>query len=405
MAKATTPTLLSLDQFAEVLGIDPFHFNQIVCASFPEDDACNSVWFQNSWQRPGKSSREELARAIGLAEQMISNRVGFFTAPDWTVAEEHHLAPVRLSPEYYAFPRNRLRTLKLNNRYFISGGRLEITKLSTIPVPDYDWDNDNFSEKVVLTASDSSWSGIKAEEVFFFPRDFYPFPLDEWEQPEQYMSPHQAIRNLHIVVEGGNSIKAYGPRAYFVQPKLWERDYIDGDDPDNYISEVDVYRFRTVRDTDAYAPLEFYNQDPRAVDLVLQGYGVMQPHKSAQGVVSIVPAAWNTTTLIWDTSLPPCGGIPFPDMIHCFYRSGWALDAYGRMRAPFDSIVTMLATSLLTSPLCVCTPLDSLVEYWQSEPEQPSSAELACPWGLKRGAYLAWQQVNIYMLELDTLST
>ena len=81
MARANTPTLLSLDRFAQILGVPPAHFAGGYTATvFPVTSSCSQVWFQHAWQAADKVGREELAVAIAGAEGDIASELGYWPA-------------------------------------------------------------------------------------------------------------------------------------------------------------------------------------------------------------------------------------------------------------------------------------------------------------------------------------
>src|SRR5688572_10128086 len=92
MARASTPTLLSLDRWARIMGLNPVHFNGASGDSvWPlTGGVCKDVWPQHSWQSPDIISREELARNIHLAERAITRALGYSPAPTWFAEEEHN---------------------------------------------------------------------------------------------------------------------------------------------------------------------------------------------------------------------------------------------------------------------------------------------------------------------------
>jgi hypothetical protein len=75
MARASTPTLLSLDDFADTLGINPAHFNGAYAGdvAFPKCGDCHDFWSQYAWQCNTGLSRDRLAKVIAEAEQTVSN--------------------------------------------------------------------------------------------------------------------------------------------------------------------------------------------------------------------------------------------------------------------------------------------------------------------------------------------
>ena len=125
MAISSTKTLLSLDRYCTIMGINPVHFNgggSVSLASgktlFPIENASNLVWPQFNWQNHDQVSRDELAVAILNAESEIKSYIGFSVAPDW---EENVRYDMNNSfrPGYGSYSRN----ITLATRKYISGGR------------------------------------------------------------------------------------------------------------------------------------------------------------------------------------------------------------------------------------------------------------------------------------------
>ena len=95
MARASLPTLLSLDRYASIMGIVPAHFNGAYAPSsgstgvFPISQGCKDVWYQHAWQRFDALSREDLAIAIYDAEKDIEAELGYSPGPKWVTNEVH----------------------------------------------------------------------------------------------------------------------------------------------------------------------------------------------------------------------------------------------------------------------------------------------------------------------------
>ncbi|NIM48327.1 MAG: hypothetical protein GTO22_03560, partial [Gemmatimonadales bacterium] len=95
MARATTPTWIPLDRWAELLGISPIHFNGMYIDLGPSGD-CGDTWYQNAWQQTDFVSREDVAVAIREAEMKIASELGYFMLPDWVIDERKKtVRPVR----------------------------------------------------------------------------------------------------------------------------------------------------------------------------------------------------------------------------------------------------------------------------------------------------------------------
>ncbi len=84
MARTNSPTKLPIDRWAEILGMDPRHFNQIT-TSAKAVTTCDVVWKQFAWQENAQISREDVALGVLQAERMIEDYVGYHLVPSWEV--------------------------------------------------------------------------------------------------------------------------------------------------------------------------------------------------------------------------------------------------------------------------------------------------------------------------------
>jgi hypothetical protein len=180
MARATTPTLLSLDRYAKIMGISPAFFNgggDIDLASgavlFPIDNAQNSIWPQYSWQNADQVSREELALEIQTAEQEISDFLGYSPVYKWTESERYYM-PRPYKPEYSGY-RVALnvggedRSLRLKRGYFVSGGRRKSTLVSAALAVVYsDPDADGWNELATVTVAAPAGTASASEIKMYF---------------------------------------------------------------------------------------------------------------------------------------------------------------------------------------------------------------------------------------------
>jgi len=163
MANADTPTLLSLDQYADILGIDPRHFNQVYSADWPVSGACDSVWFQWAWQDPDKASREDLARAIAQAERLIADYIGFWPAPTWVEAEIHRypyqqrMSDGMIGTIYFpALSTTRRKTLRTRWKYYSDAGRRRVDEIELAAAIVYSSpDGDGFDELATISTVDT----------------------------------------------------------------------------------------------------------------------------------------------------------------------------------------------------------------------------------------------------------
>ena len=133
MARASTPTLLSLDQWAQVMGFDLWQFNQIGEGgglTFGRDAQCQTVFYQYSWQKQFLS-REEIAQAITKAEAAIFPLLRFYPSPVYTVSEEHDYPhDARVSQPDWLTPKGQWKSIGLDAKFFCEVGTISRTVIS-----------------------------------------------------------------------------------------------------------------------------------------------------------------------------------------------------------------------------------------------------------------------------------
>lgn len=240
MAIATTPTLLSLDRFAKIVGLSPVHFNGADAGHFfPQRTECKDVWSQWAWQTAAELvSREEIAAEIAKAESDLKESLGYSLAPDWEVREPHTWPGASRHPYpdgYYHSGKG----FALNYGKLLSPGARGATVIREgAEVVFSDEDGDTWEELATIIVNTAV---TDRREVKLFFTDHAGDP--EWE-----------IRPLRDVVLDANAGTAtitcdawllIGPELWFEYPQD-----TDGDNPEaisianteNYVGEVDVYR-------------------------------------------------------------------------------------------------------------------------------------------------------------------
>lgn len=85
MAYSDHETKLSLDRWAELMGVDPiaFHGATVSCSTSVFPPNCNSYWRQFPWQSAANISREALAQAVSSAEKAVEKFLGTSISPKW----------------------------------------------------------------------------------------------------------------------------------------------------------------------------------------------------------------------------------------------------------------------------------------------------------------------------------
>lgn len=156
MARASIATLLSLDRWAQIIGINPAHFNGAYSDTImPQTEACQETWFQHAWQANDRVSREDVAQAIMEVEQDIARVVGYWPAPKWIV-EEVHDYPRHYRPEIIRYGMRDARGFNIGVRTkygkVIAGGQPQRTCYLVAPTVVYsDADGDGIVDMGTIT--------------------------------------------------------------------------------------------------------------------------------------------------------------------------------------------------------------------------------------------------------------
>jgi len=392
MAKASTPTLLSLEQYAEILGCDPRHFNGVVCDAFPVENTVTDVVFKYSWQDVSHASHEEIALGIAQAEQRIADFIGFWPAPQYfedEVTEFPRFNPGGIGAGSFSF--NTINTLYRKPtvhcawKKFIKGGKRRLDLLDDSATIVYsDEDSDGFDETATITVT-----GVVGTDWLL--KEIAVYPTDDTTVTER-------IRGLRIYFSGSDVI-IVGQSVLFVDPILMEyakeSNAIDGDEASNFLSEVYVYREYCSNETNTYASVEFLYQNTDSSTVLpsfSMNYGVLQPYNKERSIVTLFPGTWNTTTLQWDYAAPAL----IPNLVKMHYQAGINSDAQGRMQPTLARAVAALATALITKPVISQGPPDNLQERWQGyiDSKKTQYSVATCPWGMSVGAYEAFSIVR-----------
>lgn len=386
MAIASTETLMSLDQWAAIVGVNPFHFHQGYTDVYMPNSGCDNVWYQYDWMDPGKASREQLARCIAQAEQMIAQLVRFWPAPKFIEDEQRPYPKLRevwsLSGEEVVYPsfRGYRKVVPVEYSHFIQGGRRKVDLLKAdVPVTYSNEDGDNVAERATITLT-TTLSDLQADEVaVFFDSDTRPV---------------RQIRGLYTRISG-NTVTITGWAPQFTNPDLWEvPEAINWSEGAAGVPTVDVYRVWTCSEGEDYAPVEFEWKDVTCQESAT-GYGFLEAHDATKGLVTPIPAEWDADNEEWQRRW--FSSRHEPDKMRLYYLAGWALAPNGQVRAPFDRAIAALSTSLLTEPACGCGGEERRIDQWRYLPtrdDRISFRQMECPWGKAMGAWEAFQMLS-----------
>jgi len=160
-------TLLSLPEYAAVMGVNPVHFAGATAGDiFPIQgggarNACADVWHRYSWQWVDSVSHYDLAEAIQQTELEIAREMGFWPAPVWIYQEVKQYPKHHRQDVYRIGGRNvraQMASIKTNFGKIISGGRRALDPLPTATVGGgslayTDEDGDGFAETATVSVA------------------------------------------------------------------------------------------------------------------------------------------------------------------------------------------------------------------------------------------------------------
>ena len=407
MARASTPTLLALDRWAAIVGLDPRHFNQVTIANLAPTRNCKQIWTQYAWQSIDSIGREEVAQAIQRAESDIITALGFYPVPQWVNGE------VVLTPRDYdryslgcsnlAQPAGRFVSVQAAFGQLISGG-LETRNLIASPAigagqwsdPDGDGYDDICTLVVATTVTD-----VNEIRVYFPGHN----GEEEWE-----------IRPLRSVAIAGGNATIVIDRHLLVDPDLWEAlqpGEVDGLVDANFVTSVDVYR--VWNDPSQQAQLQ-WERMPNECDCGSTScascawatqWACLQARNPRLGIFTYQPADWDAIGEFY--SLAALAASRRPERVRLYYRSGYQSSKVKRpmveMDPTFEQMIVRYSICLLDRPICSCSNVEGFRQLWTEDralvgqlPDagryQMRPEDLACPWGTQKGAIDAWRQAE-----------
>ena len=172
MARADTYTGLSIDEWARFDAIPPCAFNQVQNPVNVPRAACDAIWLQNGYTGGADRilGREDVARAIAAAEELIANRCGFWTYPKYFASEEVSW-PVPKRGYQFMLP-----TLQTQWGKVISPGipaQATIQLCAPIVYTDEDGDGVDDTATITILAALMTAAGASISEVNLYPPTSY----------------------------------------------------------------------------------------------------------------------------------------------------------------------------------------------------------------------------------------
>lgn len=421
LAQPFPRTLLSLQHYARIMGINPLHFASgqtpgLDPQVFPIT-GCSKVWKKYDWQNFDAVSLYQVAEAIYEAESEIANVIGYWPAPYWIENELIQYPKVynneligngrnvrgehkSVASEYGKVITPGARALTLQGTASTTGGSLAYT----------DEDGDGYYETATIQFP-TTVTNRNEIKIFFSGTD----GALEWE-----------IRPARSkVISGGvvtivlDSWLLINPDLYELPPTSDEVEAIDVSDTSNFVSGVDVYREYV--DATVDSATFFWTSDRMDVNNAIcpncgiigcttceygtQG-GCISPRDHHTGDLAVYPASYNAGTSAWAGE---CWSYCVePEIVRIDYLSGDQSQEYiqGRSTEPLShawaQAISWMVTARFERPLCDCGALETLAKQLSRDITRSFSGDaffvtqdvMNCPFGTRVGEVMAWRKIK-----------
>lgn len=418
MARAEIATWLSLDRYAEIMGIHPMWFNQCYHPTLAPIGNCDNVFFQHAWQRADAAGREDIAIAIHDAERKIADYLGYPLIPDWITDERRNtVKPYR--------PELRAAGLAVNVAGFnksvmarwgwIRSGGVRAKTLITavlynqIAPPSFgyvDLDGDGFAESVELRIATPTFDLCEVRLYLADPLSGN-FSLDQNEiRPIRRVYSSGGITTFvfskwqTLTVNEGEQLK---PEAIDITGT------VDSQGNPLFATQIEAWRVRN----DPQTQVSFLWELPQcstcggsgctACQLGTQT-GCLTVRDTRRGVVTYEPATWNADDSAFDTEA--WAEERDPDRLRLYYYAGWRDESLTcpatQMDKELERAVAYYATALMDRNLCGCGNVAQFAQHWRDDlamsnagrSYQNGARVIDNPFGSTRGALYAWDVVN-----------
>lgn len=349
-----TITLLTLQEWAEFIGLSPFYIYQLginVPTNSNYEGACEYVMFQNPYSQNNHLSREDVLQAISQAEDLFTDLTNYAPAPKFIVNEQ---SPY---PQYYNRSKisgwgtgaGNFKSVQLRYGYVQSMGTEVLTELpQVVTIVFSDPDGDGIDERFTITATVPS--GTLAGEI-----KLYNTAADRADEP---MAEYE-IKPLQISVSGVTAT-IIGGSWLLVKPMLQNEiapESLDVTDPATYVDDLDIYRLTI--NTDEQGALIYPAYCPDDTDCGEEQVDVCYINRNA--TMGVVAPRW-LDYCAWDNRYYS------PMRFKANYYAGYPRESTGRMNRKISRIIALLATALLPNLACGCQRAQQRLFYYRELP-------------------------------------
>jgi len=415
-------SLLSLEEFRQRLGINPWHFfglsADVGIAEVTSN--CNDIVSKYSYQAVEACGRDDIEQAIETAEARLFELLNFWPAPKYT--EKTFPFPQypdrRVSNIGYMAGDGRWQTVNVGEGYIQQVGVQTRTLIeANRPVTYSDLDGDGLNETFSLTVA-TSVTDVNEIALYFS-------STARWDNSA--VGEQWRVRPVNVSISGGTATIT-GSAWLTVRPVLYEgalaTEGLDIQTAGNFVTTLDVYWLYinpegTTVDTAQEKltwetqPWPYYcvfdpttNDTDPAAEAYAIGRGSIRDAKT--GAIVTGRAVYNTTTGVWSAPGWPGYQTRPPDRVMLRYEAGKPL-VNQRMEYKMQVLVARLAAAELTRPICACDAANRSLYEWQFDLARTSGAndesygaispeDLSNPLGTRRGQVFAWKEIKQTML-------
>lgn len=375
--RSQIPTLLSLAEWCDILGVNPWYAAQYEGDFGNGPSSCSGVMYEQNWQKRQHLSRHEIARAIHEAEEAFAKHVGYYPAPKYIVDEELEYPQARVPsgtslpyPMYDIY--DQPRSLHTKYKYIQALGTevLEALELGAPVALESSVASDangRFAVEVLNVPDDLEASEVA---VFYAAADRVGNRLDTWE-----------IRPLDITISG-TTLTIEGDAFLLAPPtKTLARKPVALaiTETSNFVIDVDVYR-RTTDD---------------ALNTVLYFKKIKTP-ATEDTTSTLLNAVQGKIAPLRPNS---CREGTDPYSVTLSYLAGYPRQADGRMDYDHAQIIAWLSAAYLQCTICGCgcgEDKEMLSKFTEIEHfgDTPivTKDQIENPFGVQRGAIKAWNR-------------
>lgn len=389
-------SLLPLDRFAQIIGLDPRHFRQVTTTYKPVN-TCAKVWKEHAWQETDEISRDDIVLALNQAEEQFSEHLGFKVLPDWIPGERHRTPKPgdknlyhRQSLDIQGFNIS----LPLRWGHYVEPGVKTLSLISAgVAVTLSDADTDGYAE----TATISFATTVTDEQELAV---FYPGKSGaaNWE-----IRPWRTC-----AIAAGVATMTFWKHQLVLESLIeaLEPDAVNGDLAANFLTTVDVYR-RYSLPTDCCTMIWDFEADScndECCEPTTQT-ACLVPRDYETSIVGYQPATYDATTEAWTSAELEVSRAP--DQLVVAYRAGYQDKRRAfpliQMDVEFERAISYYALTLLRREVCSCSNVENMMNHWTTDMavRTPGGATynvsqdlLDNPMGTTRAAIHAWRLIN-----------